>query len=107
MFYRTLNEFAVVNLINDFQKVKINKFKACYVDGNWIYKKKQPKTWTIGIERSYKKWSFTDFSEKVADIIPFNSFVETKLCIGSVVSETFHVEFKLLAGRELFFMSQE
>lgn len=34
MFHRILNEFAVVNLINDFQKVKINKFTACYVDGN-------------------------------------------------------------------------
>lgn len=91
MYHRILNEFAVVILINDFQKVKINKFKACYVDGNWIYKKKKPKkkTWTLGIERSHKKWSFTDFSEKVADIIPFNSFVGTKLCIGSVVKWNF------------------
>lgn len=34
MYHKILNEFAVVNLINDFLKVKINKFKACYVDGN-------------------------------------------------------------------------
>lgn len=34
MYYRILNEFVVVNLINDFLKVKINKFKVCYVDGN-------------------------------------------------------------------------
>lgn len=26
-----------------FSESEINKFKACYVDGNWIYKKKQKK----------------------------------------------------------------